>query len=62
MSKWIYDGYTKIRVGHGRHARYIETHTYICPDCNWHERIERTVKPPEFCPVCGKNMKDGEQE
>lgn len=33
MSKWKYDGYTKVKMGNGRHARFIENYIYKCHDC-----------------------------
>lgn len=61
MSKWIaYDGYTKVKMGNGRHARFVVNHIYKCPDCGWSVRIERTQKPPRCCPNCQKDMKEGE--
>ena len=60
MSKWKYDGYTKIKEGSGRHARYIENHIYKCPECGWLVRTERTEKPPRHCPNCWKDMEEGE--
>ena len=59
MSKWIYDGYTKVRIGAGRHARMIEKRIYICPDCQKSIRIETMVKPPRTCPNCGADMRGG---
>ena len=61
MSKWKYDGYTRVKVGTGRHARMVENRIYICPFCNKEIRIERTVKPPATCPNCNADMK-GEKE
>ena len=58
MSKWKYDGYTKVKVGSGRHQRYVENHIYICGVCGKTIRIERTVKPPMICPHCLSNMKE----
>ena len=60
MSKWIYDGYTKVKTGSGRHQRYVENLIYKCLDCGWSVRTERTMKPPQYCPNCKKNMKEGE--
>lgn len=60
MSKWIYDGYTKVKTGSGRHQRYVENHIYKCPDCGWSVRTERTTKPPQYCPNCQKDMKEDE--
>ena len=60
MSKWIYDGYTKVKVGSGRHQRYVENQIYKCPDCGWSVKTERATKPPQYCPNCQKNMKEGE--
>ena len=57
MSKWIYDGYTKVKTGTGRHARMIEKRIYICPDCQKSIRIETMVKPPRTCPNCGADMR-----
>ena len=61
MSKWIYDGYTKIKTGSGRHAKYIEKHIYKCHDCGWSIRADRTeLYMPKHCPNCQKDMWDGE--
>ena len=60
MSKWIYDGYTKVKMGNGRHARFIENYIYKCPNCGWSVRVERLEKPPHYCPNCKENMKEGE--
>lgn len=60
MSRWIYDGYTKVKTGSGRHARYIEEYIYKCPDCGWTIRADRTaLYPPRYCPNCQKDMKEG---
>ncbi len=56
MSRWKYDGYTKVKSGFGRHARMIERSIYICPDCRKSIRIETMVKPPMTCPNCGAMM------
>ena len=61
MSKWIYDGYTKVKMGNGRHARFVWNYIYKCPDCGWSVRVERTQKPPRFCPNCKKDMKEGKE-
>ena len=61
MSKWIYDGYTKVKIGAGRHARMIEKRIYICPDCQKSIRIETMVKPPRTCPNCGADMRPTER-
>lgn len=58
MSKWIYDGYTKVKIGSGRHARYVVNHIYKCNVCGWSVRVERTVKPPRYCPSCREDMKE----
>jgi len=58
--RWIYTGYTKVKTGSGRHQRYVENLIYKCPDCGWSVRTERTMKPPQNCPNCQKNMKEGE--
>ena len=61
MSKWIYDGYTKVKKGTGKKQRYIETYIYRCPDCGWTIRAERTaLHPPRYCPNCKADMKEGE--
>lgn len=60
MSKWIYDGYTKVKMGSGRHQRYVENRIYKCPDCGWSVRVECMVKPPRYCPNCKKDMREGE--
>ena len=59
MSKWKYDGYTKVKMGSGRRARMIENRIYICPVCKGSLRIERTVKPPMKCPNCNTDMRGG---
>ena len=58
MSKWIYDGYTKVKIGSGRHARYVENHIYKCNVCGWSVRVERTENPPRYCPSCMADMKE----
>ena len=58
--KWVYEGYTKVKTGSGRHARFIENHIYICPDCKREIRVEGTQKPPRFCPNCQKDMRENE--
>ena len=60
MSKWIYDGYVKVKTGIGRHQRYIEYRRYKCLNCGWSVRIKRTMNPPQYCPKCQKNMTEGE--
>lgn len=57
--RWKYDGYTKVKVGSGRRAKYVENRIYICPDCGYEERIEAPLKPPRFCPNCKSDMKEG---
>lgn len=57
MSAWKYDGYTKVKIGNGRHARMVENHIYKCPYCDWSVRVERTQKPPQFCPNCNTDMR-----
>ena len=57
MSKWKYDGYTKVKMGSGKHARMIEKRIYICPFCNQSVRIEHMVKPPQKCPNCNTDMR-----
>lgn len=61
MSKWKYDGYTKVKMGSGRRARMIENRIYICPFCNQSIRIETMVKPPQRCPYCNEDMR-GERD
>ena len=58
--KWIYDGFTKEQTGNGRRSRFIENRIYKCPDCGLRVRVERTQKPPRFCPNCQKDMREGE--
>lgn len=61
MSLWEYEGYTKVKVGTGRRARYVETYKYKCPACGYLLFAERTaLKPPRFCPSCKKDMLEGE--
>lgn len=62
MSRWIYDGYTKVKTGSGRHARYIENRFYKCPDCGRSVVVEWMVKPPQLCPNCKANMRKEEQD
>lgn len=61
MSAWMYDGYTKVKVGTGRHARMVEKHIYKCLHCGWSVMVERTEKPPMYCPKCQTDMR-GEQD
>ena len=56
-SAWMYDGYTKVKVGTGRHARMVEKHIYKCLHCGWNVRTERTEKPPQYCPKCQSDMR-----
>ena len=58
MSKWVNDGYTKVKVGTGRRARMVEYHIYKCPGCGSTVRMERTLNPPRYCPNCRKDMKE----
>lgn len=58
MSKWIYDGYTKVKVGTGRSARMYERHIYICPACKKTIRIGWNQKPPMTCPNCSADMEE----
>lgn len=58
MSAWLYDGYTKIKVGTGRHARMVENHVYKCLHCGWSVRVERSEKPPMYCPNCKSDMRE----
>lgn len=58
MSKWIYDGYTKVKIGSGRHARYVTKYTYKCPYCGLSVRVERLERPPRFCQNCNADMND----
>lgn len=62
MSAWMYDGYTKVKIGDGRHARYEEKHIYKCLHCGKAIRIDHTQKPPRNCPNCLSDMREGEQE
>ena len=52
MSKWIYDGYTKVKQGSGRSAKMVETWIYKCPNCNHTIRLEwsRRHQTPSKCP------------
>lgn len=59
MSTWKFDGYTKVKVGSGRRARFIETHIYKCILCGQSIRIDRAEKPPMYCPHCGARMDGG---
>lgn len=58
MSKWIYDGYTKVKVGTGRHARMVGNHIYKCPNCGWSVRVEQSERPPMCCPNCQSDMRE----
>lgn len=60
MSAWMYDGYTKVKVGTGRHARMVEKHTYKCLHCGRSVRVEWSEKPPMYCPNCGADMRGGQ--
>lgn len=52
MSGWMYDGYTKFKAGTGRRAKMVENHIFKCLHCGWSVRVERTEKPPRYCPNC----------
>ena len=61
-SAWMYDGYTKVKTGYGRHAKMVENHIYKCLHCGWNVRTERTEKPPQYCPNCQSDMRGGDAE
>lgn len=56
MSKWKYDGYTKVKIGYGRNARMLEKRDYVCAYCNKGIRIDWNVRPPKQCPNCKADM------
>ena len=60
MSAWMYDGYTKTKVGSGRYAKMVESHIYKCLHCGRSVRVERTEKPPMYCPYCQSDMRGEE--
>lgn len=62
MSRWMYDGYTKVKVGTGRRAKMVENHIFKCLNCGWSVRVERTEKPPRYCPNCGSDMRGNDHE
>ena len=62
MSGWMYNGYTKVKVGNGRNRRYKELHEYKCLHCGKSIRIDYTQKPPTNCPNCGADMRKGGQD
>lgn len=54
-----YDGYTKIKEGAGRNARFVERHIYKCTECGAEtcvaiERLPVSSAAPKKCPKCGK--------
>ena len=55
MGEWMYDGYTKVKTGAGRHTQYVENHIYKCLNCGWSVRVMRIEKPPRYCPNCGSD-------
>ena len=50
---WMYDGYTKVKEGQGRKARYVETYIYKCLHCG--KEVRTDDKPPRYCPNCGND-------
>lgn len=60
MSKWKYDGYTKIKIGQGRSAKMLEKRCYTCPYCSKTIRIDYGGKLPNRCPNCYADMDEGE--
>lgn len=57
---WMYDGYSKIKVG----RKMMEQHIYICSDCGFSVRIASSPKvaPPRICPGCGKAVDDDKRD
>lgn len=51
MSKWIYDGYTKVHDDTRKHM--IEKWCYHCSDCGFIIRIEPKQSIFLICPNCG---------
>lgn len=51
MSKWIYDGYTKVHDDSRKHM--IEKWCYHCSDCGFIIRIEPKQNIFLICPNCG---------
>ena len=51
-----YDGYTKVKNGTGRQARYETTNIYKCTECGHEVRVRALggKKVPKICPQCGK--------
>lgn len=62
MSGWMFEGYVKDKVGTGRHTKFIEYHDYKCLHCGYYMRVERTQKPPRYCPKCGDDKKGAKDE
>lgn len=60
MGAWMYDGYTKVKTGTGKHAKMVEKHIYKCLHCGLSVRVLWAEKPPVNCPNCGDD-KRGEQ-
>ena len=55
MTRWQYEGFTKVKSGEGRNARYIEMWEYKCPKCGHTVRIPAHIKPPSICNGCEVN-------
>lgn len=63
MSKWIYDGYTKVHDSSRKHM--IETWCYRCSDCGHIVRTEpkRTaILSYTICPNCSTKMDSMKEE
>ncbi len=50
---WKYNGYTIVKAGEGRNARYVEKHIWICPECK-HEVRGGKQKPQHNCSRCSR--------
>ena len=63
MSKWIYDGYTKVHDDSRKHM--IEKWCYRCSQCGHIVRTEpkrMAILSYMTCPNCGADMREREGE
>lgn len=60
--KWIYDGYTKVKIGSGRGARMSEDWIYKCSVCGHEIRVNYAYRNdlPTKCDKCGGKVDDTE--